>query len=121
MSLETPNDTPAPQKRRISIARILVLLVPALIIFGILLSRVVPKGHWSPHVACISNLKRIEDAKATSALEYKKLPTHVPIDADLFGKGKYLPEKPRCPKGGTYTLGAVNEKARCSIPGHELP
>ena len=81
---------------------------------------------WKPGCAypqrsgCISNLKMMEGAKATWALENHKPTNAVPTDADLFGPALYIREKPQCPGNGTYTLGAVSEKARCSIRGHTL-
>lgn len=63
-------------------------------------------------------LRAIEGAKNTWALEKKKFPTDTPTEADLFGPANYIPEKPQCPRGGTYTLGQVSEKPRCSIADH---
>jgi hypothetical protein len=40
---------------------------------------------------------------------------------DLFGPGHYMAAKPVCPSGGIYTLGAVQENPRCTIPGHTYP
>jgi DNA repair exonuclease SbcCD ATPase subunit len=71
--------------------------------------------------ACIYNLKAIEGAKGGWALEQKKTGADVPTDADLFGPDKYLGQKPACPAGGVYTLGPVQVKPTCSIPGHALP
>ena len=68
--------------------------------------------------ACVANLKAIDGAKTAWALEFKKQPTDVPTDADLFGPDKYLRQKPMCSIGGTYRLNAVQEKPTCSIPGH---
>ena len=64
------------------------------------------------------NLRCIDGAKATWALENKKLPTDTPADADLFGPTNYIREKPACPKSGKHTLGKVGEKARCSVADH---
>ncbi len=69
--------------------------------------------------ACISNLRTIDSAKRIWALENKKKETDVPKDADLFGPDKTIATKPVCPAGGTYSLNAVEEPAKCSIPGHE--
>ena len=68
--------------------------------------------------ACVANLKQIDVAKATWARQMRKTATDIPLDADLFGPGKYLPQKPMCPSGGVYTLGTVGTKATCSVPGH---
>lgn len=70
--------------------------------------------------ACIANLKQVEGAKATWALEQKKSNTDTPTDADLFGTDKYIREKPACPAGGTYVLTAVDSKPTCNITGHAL-
>jgi len=70
--------------------------------------------------ACIANLKQIEGAKATWALENKKVNSDVPVDTDRFGGDKYIREKPACPGGGTYTLLAVDVKPTCTVAGHTL-
>ncbi len=72
--------------------------------------------------ACIANLKQIEGAKATWALEFKKTQADMPGDKDLFGSGRYIPVKPNCPQGGSYRIGAVGQKPACSIggAGHQL-
>lgn len=71
--------------------------------------------------SCLNNLRQIGGAKEQWALEHRKSRNAVPTDADLFGAGGYLSEKPKCPGQGSYTLGALGENPRCSIPEHELP
>jgi hypothetical protein len=71
--------------------------------------------------ACIANLKQIEGAKATWAMEERKSTNAVPRDSDLFGTNAYIRAKPQCPVGGAYTLGAVDELPTCSVPTHYLP
>ena len=70
--------------------------------------------------ACKANLKTIEGAKATWALDNNRVSNAMPTDTDLFGMANYIREKPACPLGGTYTTGQVGEKPRCSIPGHTI-
>src|SRR4051794_5265254 len=65
--------------------------------------------------ACIANLKQMDGAKATWALEQKKTVTDTPLDADLFGTTQYIRDKPDCPGGGTYTLENVGTKVSCSL------
>jgi hypothetical protein len=66
---------------------------------------------------CIANLRQIAAAKQQWALENRKTQADVPMDIDIFGK--YLPEKPVCPKGGVYILGcASTPRPTCSIHGH---
>jgi hypothetical protein len=68
--------------------------------------------------ACIANLKLIDGAKATWALEHHKQPGDEPAEADIFGPDQYIRVKPECPQGGTYTVGAIGENPRCTVPEH---
>ena len=70
--------------------------------------------------ACMANLRIIDGAKASWALENKKRETDTPTDADLFGPGKYIRDKPVCPQGGVYWLNPVDTKPTCGIQGHQL-
>ena len=70
--------------------------------------------------ACINNLRAIDGAKATWALENKKTQTETPVTGDLFGPGKYIQSELKCPAGGVYFLNPVEEKPSCSVPGHVL-
>jgi hypothetical protein len=74
----------------------------------------------SHRTSCIANLKSLQGVKATWALENRKETNAVPMDADLFGPTLYISTKPWCGAGGTYTLGTVSEKPRCSIRDHTL-
>ena len=79
-----------------------------------------PGCEYPQRSGCISNLKMMEGAKATWAFENQKKTNAVPTDTDLFGPALYITEKPECPRGGTYTLGAVSERPHCSIREHTL-
>ena len=70
--------------------------------------------------ACIANLKQIEGAKATWALENKKVNTDTATDTDLFGATLYIRAKPTCPASGTYAIGALNALASCTVTDHTL-
>ena len=73
--------------------------------------------------ACIANLKQMDGAKATWALEQKKVSTDTPVDTDLFGSTQYIRDKPECPGGGTYALLDVSTKPTCTqaaAAGHSL-
>src|SRR5262245_762431 len=73
--------------------------------------------------ACIANLKQIEGAKATWAMEMKKNNSDTPGDVDLFGNTAYIRVKPECPGGGGYTLAQVDTPPSCTLSasGHALP
>ena len=49
--------------------------------------------------ACIANLKQMDGAKASWALEQKKNNSDTPVDTDLFGATVYIRDKPDCPGG----------------------
>ena len=72
--------------------------------------------------ACIANLKQMDGAKATWAMELKKDNTKIPDDTDLFGATLYIKDKPECPGGGSYSLLAVDTKITCTLAtaGHSL-
>ena len=70
--------------------------------------------------ACINNLRQIDAAKNQFALEKGKKNGDAITEADItpYIRGGVLP---KCPSGGTYTIGKVGENPTCSIPGHVLP
>ena len=74
----------------------------------------------SPWAACVANLKQMQGAKASWALECKKTTNDIPTDKDLFGTDAYIRIKPSCPSEGIYRIGNVGQKVACSIPGHTL-
>jgi len=99
----------------------LVLLVPTVILpigLGIWVLGLVGKG--SQEASCITALMQLQGAKAAWALEHEKASEDLPSWSDLIGPERYLEPMPRCPAGGTYTLGVMRELPRCSIPGHVL-
>jgi hypothetical protein len=66
----------------------------------------------------VANLRTIDGAKATWALEQKKTGVDVPTEGDLYGPTLYVKERPSCPAGGTYSINAVDVKPACSVPDH---
>ena len=102
-----------------------VLSAIALVIFpivGLMAAVAVPNFVKARDTAlrngCVANLRTIDGAKATWALENRKADGALPSDADLFGATKYVPEKPVCKKGGIYAIGPVGTKPTCSIQDH---
>ena len=71
--------------------------------------------------ACVANLKQIEGAIATWALEQKKVNTDAVDTTALFGLNNYIKSKPSCPASGIYTIGLVQDRPTCSIATHTLP
>ncbi len=68
----------------------------------------------SQRSACAANLKQIDGAKATWALETKHLGTDLPVESDIFGAAAYIVVHPACPANGTaYALSTVDTKTLC--------
>lgn len=97
-------------------------LVPAAAFTGLMAAIAVPNfvkaRATSEKNACINNLRQLDAAKNEWALEKGKHGDAVPTKADLM---PYLTKWPKCPAGGTYTIGSVNTPPQCSLPGHQLP
>ena len=76
--------------------------------------------------ACIANMKQIEGAKATWALEMKKNNGDLPVATDLFGNTQYIRRAPQCPSGNVdYVLPIVSVQQTCPnvavVTDHFLP
>ena len=93
-------------------------------IIGLLAAIAVPNfvkaREVAQRTACITNLKTIDGAKGTWALETKHGSADTPTDADLFGPTLYMQSKPGCPANGAYSLNQVDTKPTCTIATHTL-
>jgi len=102
----------------------LVEIMIVVAIIGLLAAIAVPNfikaREASQQKACIANLKQIDGAKSTWALENKKISTDTPVTSDLFGATAYVRDEPGCPANGTYALNDVSTKPTCTVAGHTL-
>jgi hypothetical protein len=103
--------------------KLLILCVSiVLIILIVAIPNTVPTRPYSAQNACINNLRQIDGAKQQWATENNK--TNGPVTwNDILPYLGHGPNggMPRCPKGGQYTLGNLDEAPKCSIGGdHSL-
>jgi hypothetical protein len=92
-----------------------VVAIPALMA-AIALPAFAKARETAQKTVCIANMKQIDSATEMWALENKKTSGSPVAENDIkpFLKGQALP---RCPAGGTYTIGPVGTKPRCSRHG----
>jgi hypothetical protein len=78
-----------------------------------------PHSTSSPKHACINNLRQIDGAKEQFALENKLSAGArvTEIEVAQYLKGQTVP---KCPSGGKYSLGKIDEPPGCSVRGHTL-
>jgi hypothetical protein len=69
---------------------------------------------------CINNLRRIDGATQTWALDNGKTTNDLPTWADVLPYLSRDGKMPTCPRGGRYALGRRDKPPTCSYPGHVL-
>ena|SRR5438093_43661 len=105
-----------------TLVEIMIVVAIIAMLAAIAIPNFVKARTLSQKSACIANLKQMEGAKATWAMEQKKANSDTPVDSDLFGSTLYIREKPVCPANGTYAVLQVDAKPTCTLTteGHTL-
>src|SRR5260221_11406217 len=94
----------AVQRAGFTLVEIMIVVAIIALLAAIAIPNFVKARTASQKSACIANLKQINGAKATWALEAKKVNSETPADSDLFGSTSSILSKPGCPANGTSTL-----------------
>jgi len=104
-----------------NLALLPAVAVPAML-SAIAIPNFVKARSTSQQNACINNLRQLDAAKNQWALEQGKKTGDACTAADLKPYIRLINgHLPKCPAGGTYTIGTIGETPKCSMPGHLLP
>lgn len=102
----------------------LVEIMIVVAIIGLLVSVAIPNfikmRASAQSKTCISNLRVMDHAKQTWALENRKGNGVTVNQVDIVGPTLYLKEMPKCPAGGIYDLTIIGLPPTCPITGHLL-
>ena len=109
-------------KAGFTLVEIMIVVCIIALLAAIAIPNFVKARTLSQKSACIANLKQMEGAKATWAMEMKKSLSSTPAPTEIYGATLYIREQPGCPGGGTYDLLAVDTKPTCTLSteGHTL-
>ena len=105
---------------------VLVVLLGLFVWVSVNMPSFVKEPVASPANVCINNLRQIDGAKNEWALENGETNGDVCTENDIknFIKLDLKGNLPKCPQGGTYTIGKIGEPPTCSLgktkPGHVL-
>src|SRR6266542_4139351 len=116
-----------PSRSGFTLVKIMIVVAIIGLLAAIAIPNFVKARELSAKNACIANLKQIDGAKHSWALEMKKNLTDLPVDSDLFGPTVYIRKKPECPGGGDdyiTTIGVVGVMPACTLGPtlqHALP
>jgi len=114
------------ERRAAGFTLVEIMIVVAII--GLLASIAIPNFIHSREVsqrkACVGNLRQLEGAVQTWALEKRKYNGDSIDSVQLFGANNYIKSVPQCPGGGTYRYFNVGDPVHVSctlgVIGHTL-
>jgi len=111
-----------PKKQSVPLGEKILVAIFVLVFAGLLIVFAIPsfvnRPRTSVKTACMNNLRQIDGAKETWAIEHHAKTNAVVTITDISPliKGGF----PKCPSGGAYTIGRIGENPKCSVPGHGL-
>ena len=111
----------ASRKAGFTLVEIMIVVAIIGMLAAIAIPNFVKARKASQASSCVNNMRQIQGAKATWALENKKLGTDTPATTDLYGADKYIKAEPKCPSKETvlYITGTVDATVTCGNVGTE--
>jgi prepilin-type N-terminal cleavage/methylation domain-containing protein len=115
------------QNKSASKAFTLIEIMVVVAVIGILLAIAIPSlvkaRTLSQTKTCMANMRQLDSAITTWAVENNKSLGDTIETAAFIGATNYLRQMPLCPAGGAYNFDSVgaNPQVTCSLPGHGLP
>src|SRR5438067_2204580 len=94
------------------------ILIAGIILVLFLVPSISDPRTKSAQNACVGHLKYLQKIKIEWAAVNRKASRDTPSEEDLFGPD-WRSRMPRCPSGGTYRIGRLQENPTCSFGAPE--
>ena len=101
------------KKRGFTLIEVMIVVLVISIMLAIAVPSWIKVRETSNKTACDDNRHHILQAKQFWMQDQGKVSTDVATSADLVPT--YIKSFPKCPEGGTYTIGDGNAEVKCSI------